>query len=410
MGSAPKRKRRPVEDDEPGEENALFNVGKQDEDEEISSGDDGESDSLWDSDNALGDVGDEDEEGSDKALEEEGDDDGKESDSAPEEGDDHQEDSEKDTSGGRRLKLNHGGAEMEELEKEYENLRHQEQTILSGLKRQKDKDFVKGQAIKNQKALWNRNLEFRFLLQKAFSNSNKLPQEPLRSQFCHRDETIDKAYSELILSSEQTLNSMLELQEALVEKNGSISLENDGISKGIVSFRNSSIDRWQKKTQLTSGAAAFKSKLHAFNKNISDQVAAHMRDPSRMIDRMTLKRSSVGVLGEGAEGPTTVGIEGGNVDGDPELIDDSEFYQQLLKEFFETFDLSSEPSLHAFKKFQTKKRKTVDRRASKNRKIRYNVHDKIVNFMAPRPMVLPPTAPKLFENLFGLRKKQSASS
>lgn len=28
-------------------------------------------------------------------------------------------------------------------------------------------------------------------------------------------------------------------------------------------------------------------------------------------------------------------------DGDPELLDDSEFYQQLLKEFFETVDPSS---------------------------------------------------------------------
>lgn len=28
-------------------------------------------------------------------------------------------------------------------------------------------------------------------------------------------------------------------------------------------------------------------------------------------------------------------------DGDPELLDDSEFYQQLLKEFFETIDPTS---------------------------------------------------------------------
>ncbi|AQK82669.1 DNA polymerase eta [Zea mays] len=31
----------------------------------------------------------------------------------------------------------------------------------------------------------------------------------------------------------------------------------------------------------------------------------------------------------------------------------------------------------------------------------YHVHEKITNFMAPEPMVLPPMAPKLFENLFG---------
>ncbi|KAB1225080.1 Protein bfr2 [Morella rubra] len=97
-------------------------------------------------------------------------------------------------------------------------------------------------------------------------------------------------------------------------------------------------------------------------------------------------------------------------DGDPELLDDSEFYQQLLKEFFETIDPSSSDSaVYALKRSQTKKRKVVDRRASKSRKIRYHVHEKIVNFMAPLPMDLPPIAPKLFENLFGLKTPKPAS-
>jgi len=49
---------------------------------------------------------------------------------------------------------------------------------------------------------------------------------------------------------------------------------------------------------VTTGAAALKGKLHAFNQNISDQVAGYMRDPSRMINRMYLTKSAVGVFGE----------------------------------------------------------------------------------------------------------------
>lgn len=93
------------------------------------------------------------------------------------------------------------------------------------------------------------------------------------------------------------------------------------------------------------------------------------------------------------------------VEGDPELVEDAEFYQQLLKEFFETIDpassgivltcveslvliflksiqsvfteisnlaIGAEAAFYAMKKFQTKKRKVVDRRASKSRKIRYS--------------------------------------
>ncbi|XP_043695865.1 putative uncharacterized protein DDB_G0270496 [Telopea speciosissima] len=325
-------------------------------------------------------------------------------------------------------------AEMEELEKEYSNLRNQQIDLLKNLKRHKDDDLLKGQAVKNQKVLWDKALELRFLLQKAFSSSNKLPQEPLRSLFLGTNEAVDEAYSELIISSKQTLDSLLELQEALLEKNLSIAEAKNGNIKGssedteasknlgvesedewsqiyqmhlrIAPFRNKSIDKWQRKTQVTTGAAAFKGNLKAFNQNISEQVADYMRNPSKMLKSMQLHRSTVGVLGSVPEAEPNFKEKDVTVDGDPELLDDSEFYQQLLKEFFETFDAkSSETALYALKRLQTKKRKIVDRRASKNRKIRYHVHDKVVNFMAPEPMNQPPMAPKLFENLFGLKNQ-----
>lgn len=49
---------------------------------------------------------------------------------------------------------------------------------------------------------------------------------------------------------------------------------------------------------------------------------------------------------------------------------------------------------------QVKHRKEVDRRASKGRKIRYKVHDKIVNFMAPVTKETPAVAAELFTRLF----------
>ena len=87
---------------------------------------------------------------------------------------------------------------------------------MNNLKRHKDDDLQKGQAVKNQKALWYKILELRFLLQKPFSNSNRLPQEPVRSSFCDSDEGISEAYSDLITSSKETLDSILELQEVLL--------------------------------------------------------------------------------------------------------------------------------------------------------------------------------------------------
>ncbi|CAK9146197.1 unnamed protein product [Ilex paraguariensis] len=317
-------------------------------------------------------------------------------------------------------------AEMEELEKEYMGLRH-EQDLLKNLKRHKDEDVLKGQAVKNQKALWDKALEFRFLLQKPISSSNRLPQEQIKSSFCDTDNGVDEAYSDLITSSKKTLDSLLELQEALLENNPSIIQSADGNSgknfkrieassilnkegdeewlqisqmhSRIAPFRNKAVDKWQRKTEVTTGAAAIKSKLHAFNQSISEQVANYMRDPSRMIKGMQQRSAAISIFGTDP-----------NADGDPELLDDSEFHQQLLKEFFETFDAtSSETAFYALKRLQTKKRKIVDRRASKSRKIRYNVHEKIVNFMAAQPVDIPPMAPKLFADLFGLRTHKAPS-
>ncbi|CAH8389608.1 unnamed protein product [Eruca vesicaria subsp. sativa] len=316
-------------------------------------------------------------------------------------------------------------AAMEELEKEYQELRSQEQDILKNLKRDKNEDVAKGQAVKNQKALWDKTLELRFLLQKAFSSSNRLPQETVKSSFCSEDEKVSAAYGELITSSKKTLDSLLELQEALFEKNPSVDQQANGTESNksdaedsdewhrisdmqnrMCVFRNKAVDKWQRRTQVTTGAAAIKGKLHAFNQNVSEQVASYMRDPSRMIKQMQQSKSTVAVFGTVPKETMEPKTEEKQLEGDPELVEDAEFYQQLLKEFFETIDpASSEAAFYAMKKFQTKKRKVVDRRASKSRKIRYNVHEKIVNFMAPRPAKIPPNTADLLKNLFGLKTR-----
>ncbi|KAM3323039.1 putative protein DDB isoform X2 [Capsicum chacoense] len=362
---------------------------------------------LIDKDNEVDHYDSEDESGEQEEEEEE-----------DEEGDQEEEEEERE-----KLIEEQKNAEMEEIEKEIMELKHKEQDLLKNLTRHKDEDLLKGQAVKNQKALWDKTLELRFLLQKAFSNSNRLPQEPIRSSFCDSEDTVKDAYLDLLASSRKTLDSILELQEVLLEKNPSITQSMDGkrskplddsvksseidedwqkiseMHSRMASFRDKSIDKWQRKTQVTSGAAAIKGKLQAFNQDISQQVAGYMRDPSKMIKGMQQSRSAVALFGTVPD--ATGNGEGTNMDGDPELLDDSDFYQQLLKEFFEAVDpASSETAFYALKRLQTKKRKIVDRRASKSRKIRYNIHEKIVNFMAPQPMNLPEVAPKLFENLF----------
>lgn len=91
---------------------------------------------------------------------------------------------------------------------------------------------------------------------------------------------------------------------------------------------------------------------------------------------------------------------GGELLGAPDTYQDGEFYQALLNEFLEgTSDFATQ-KIHK----EPKNRKIVDRRASKGRKIRYHVHDKLVNFMTPNDTDIPEYASRIFANLFGHKR------
>lgn len=76
---------------------------------------------------------------------------------------------------------------------------------------------------------------------------------------------------------------------------------------------------------------------------------------------------------------------------DVEVYDDGDFYAQLLRDVIENRSLGSsslDPSTLAdvrgmSARQRKNKSKAVDTRASKGRKIRYDVHEKLQNFMVP---------------------------
>lgn len=95
---------------------------------------------------------------------------------------------------------------------------------------------------------------------------------------------------------------------------------------------------------------------------------------------------------------------------DPEIYDDADFYQLLLKELVDqrTSDTaaggdSSVPTVRWTAIKEAKTRKQVDRRASKGRKLRFTVHEKLQNFMAPedRRSWEEEAIDRLFGTLFG---------
>jgi len=89
---------------------------------------------------------------------------------------------------------------------------------------------------------------------------------------------------------------------------------------------------------------------------------------------------------------------------DPLIYSDRDFYTMMLKDIVQQHGDASAKEAATLSKRQARKLKerNVERRASKGRKIRYKVHDKLQNFMAPSRMqrLDPLTTDQYMKSLF----------
>lgn len=76
-------------------------------------------------------------------------------------------------------------------------------------------------------------------------------------------------------------------------------------------------------------------------------------------------------------------------DGSSDVFDDTDFYQQLLRDVIDTRAGGVAEESWVARQLERKARKkaNVDTKASKGRKLRYQVHEKIQHFMVPIPVV-----------------------
>lgn len=115
-----------------------------------------------------------------------------------------------------------------------------------------------------------------------------------------------------------------------------------------------------------------------------------------MVKRTQLKRGHYEIIGKQIEDEDVDKIDSELVEKrkkeiyDCEIFDDSDFYHQLLRELVNSLGASNlnqtskvNPRWLKLMKERFKSNKYVDTKATKSRKIRYKVHNELVNFMAP---------------------------
>ncbi|POR37277.1 Protein BFR2 [Tolypocladium paradoxum] len=267
-------------------------------------------------------------------------------------------------------------------------------------------DVEKGVAIQQQRKIYDGVLNLRIRLQKALVAANTLPtmeagsdseSEPyeaaeeaaikllntissLRDNFGASTRTGDKRKRELVpsMSSEA-------MWEQLQEED-----------HGSVKFREDRLEKWSRKVQSVNVTAP--GGLGQRNKTLISVLQEQLGNPdSRLVKRTRVPRSCAPA--QAAKKLTE----------DESVYDDADFYQLLLKELVDqrTVETSAQtsavPTVMLTAAAEAKTRKQVDRKASKGRKMRFTVHEKLQNFMAPedRRSWEPEAIDRFFGTLFG---------
>ncbi|KAI8579041.1 hypothetical protein K450DRAFT_243581 [Umbelopsis ramanniana AG] len=304
-----------------------------------------------------------------------------------------------------------------EVQEELKRLREEEKKMLSNMSKSAKSDVEKGQHVKQQLNLWDGFLDTRIRMQKAMNITNQLPQYDVWPDFLMND-TDAIPHIEASKSKLRTLiDSVMDLRIDLIrDNNDSIIIPKDAaqsrkrhlddddeyvdklwedmsqLNELFTPYRNATVEKWGSKVQIASGIPLNK-KFKAFDQSIMTQVNSILGDGDRLVKRTQLRRTENRPLGK--EQPEVdeakeVEVDGHLADHDAEIFDDNDFYQQLLKELIESRMVDTDDPIAlgmrwAALKQNKQKKKTVDTRASKGRRLRYHVHEKIQNFMVPIP-------------------------
>jgi len=344
--------------------------------------------------------------------------------------DDNDDDDDFDEKGARARDLLSAATEGDDdLARELQAFRQEEEQTKK-LVDTKAQHVAKGKAVRAQRTIWERALHARIRLQKVMSSAARLPTANACRGLKRAAPDAGEALDALSQMARKTMRSLTALQTALMGNIDDIKLgerstivdvddtlddvwaKTDAGYRAYSSYRDSTCDRWYRKSAVSVGktSGGGSSNLKAFNQSISQQVSSTMRAPTRLIEKsQPPKRVAPARLGEKPVENASDDEnrdETVNVDGldegearEPELYDDVDFYEQLLKEFLESGNDAGAAGVPSLSK-QVKRRKNVDRKASKGRKLRYHVQEPLVNFMQANDVEVPTWAERVFTQLF----------
>ncbi|KAF1828177.1 TRAUB-domain-containing protein [Decorospora gaudefroyi] len=273
-------------------------------------------------------------------------------------------------------------------------------------------DVAKGAAIKTQRKTFDTLLNTRIRLQKALISTNSMVAEPYKAKTVP-DAPIEAAETAALTLLNNLTNLRLSLEESRTgQKRKRTPFDSTTASSEIWSgiqeteqstrpHRKAVLERWSNKTKATT-VTNNKARLNASAQQTITEVLDSQLTSSHLVARTQIPRSCAPLQSSAKA-----------VQPDPAIYDDADFYGLLLKELLE--QRSADMNANGTAEFvvqapwqvarEAKTKKVVDTKASKGRRLRYTVQEKLQNFMAPeeRGGWGDRQREELFSSLFGQR-------
>lgn len=313
-----------------------------------------------------------------------------------------------------------------------------ERHLIEAISRSALDDREKGIDVRKQLQVYGKIIELRLALFEAQNLSNELPAAATYSELLELDSTEKVVLSEAIDSAcreiDLSIRNLITIWESLVRLNHSLLSEVDknespypweNADSAIdlnskVDFADDILEDWRAICIRRAWEESVMSRLGASALGLTS-IRGHTytlieqslkSDLDHLIRITKVPRSRVKVIGdlasdfEAATDATSMNC----ADTYPDTYDDTGTYNQLIRSLLElqkyiTTDPSCISIVNLSKKIQEHvKRKNVDACANKDKRIRYNTHDKISSFVAPRARrrnnLDPESTCRLFSALF----------
>lgn len=257
-------------------------------------------------------------------------------------------------------------------------------------------DAVRGAAVREQLAKWQAVLDVRIHLQPLLTASHRLPLK----RVIYETSMVDRDLQERVLSQLQDLcqrlaegwDSSLPCSPSLGEAWESRLSEWD--ARMSPKWRES-LDQWHHKVSLNGpDALSAKRQMKVINQSLWNQMETALRDHDRLLKRAFTRRSDVIPIGEEPEKDDEIKIRFSPIlgqDATSAHFDDGDFFSLLVRDWIAsgasatglsgTVDAAKAAGLTISR--VRVHRSGVDPRASKGRKLRYDVQERLVNYMVP---------------------------